>query len=46
MNELGHVALVGVLTAVLFGDLAFRLGVCERAGGAGRDRPKSRSPAG
>ncbi|MEU7912099.1 hypothetical protein [Microbispora bryophytorum] len=33
-----------VLAAVVFDRLAFRLGGRERAGGAGRDRPKSRTP--
>jgi hypothetical protein len=38
--------LIVVLGVVVFYGLAFRLGGWERAGGAGRDRPESRSPAG
>ncbi|TQS18078.1 hypothetical protein [Microbispora hainanensis] len=43
-GELYRVALVVVLAAVVSDRLAFRLGGWERVGGAGRDRPKSRTP--
>ncbi|WP_161628177.1 hypothetical protein [Microbispora catharanthi] len=43
---MGRIGLVVVLAAVVFDGSAFRLGGWERAGGVGRDRPKSRSPAG
>ncbi|MEU7939522.1 hypothetical protein [Microbispora bryophytorum] len=46
LGELDRVALVVVLAAVLFYRLASCLGGWERTDGAGRDRPKSRSPAG
>ncbi|MFF4122684.1 hypothetical protein ACFYYP_04085 [Microbispora rosea] len=46
LGELDRVVLIVVLTAVLFDRLAYRLDGWERVGGAGRDRPESRSPAG
>ncbi len=44
LGDLNRAALAAVLAAAVFYRLAFRLGGLERAGGVGRDRPKSRMP--
>jgi hypothetical protein len=43
-SALDRVTLIVVLAAVVVERLALSLGVWERAGGAGRDRPESRMP--